>query len=217
MERSYSLRVIASEDIPEVIDFLSRFFFRDEPLNIETGMDLDYSIRCPEMEAYCTNSIPEGNSVMAYSNTNEVVGVCLSGGVRRNEQKDSSECTNDKFRKVMNLLIESDRQTDIFSRYPKLDSLLDVKIISVDTNWRGMGICKALLEKTREVAKEQGFQVVKVDCTSHISALAVSRLGFERIHVLKYCEFFDGGSEPVFKPPPPHFGVQVYIFKLDDI
>lgn len=49
----------------------------------------------------------------------------------------------------MNLLIESDRQTDIFSRYPQLHSLLDVKIISVDTNWRGMGICKALLEKTR--------------------------------------------------------------------
>lgn len=41
-ERSFSLRVITTKDKPEVIDFLSRFFFRDEPLNIETGMDLDY-------------------------------------------------------------------------------------------------------------------------------------------------------------------------------
>lgn len=42
MEKSYYLRVITPEDVPKVIDFLSRFFFRDEPLNIETGMDLDY-------------------------------------------------------------------------------------------------------------------------------------------------------------------------------
>lgn len=41
------------------------------------------------MEAYCTNSIPEGNSVMAYTNANNVVGVCLSGGVRRNEHSKS--------------------------------------------------------------------------------------------------------------------------------
>lgn len=42
VERSFTLRVIEPSDTPEVINFLNRFFFRDEPLNIETGMDLDY-------------------------------------------------------------------------------------------------------------------------------------------------------------------------------
>jgi len=70
----------------------------------------------------------------------------------------------------------------------------------------------------RELAQEQGYQMVKVDCTSHISALAVSRLGFERIHVLKYAEHFqDDETRPVFNPPPPHWGVQVYIYKLDEL
>lgn len=42
IRKAYNLRVITSQDKKAVIDFLTRFFFRDEPLNIETGMNLDY-------------------------------------------------------------------------------------------------------------------------------------------------------------------------------
>lgn len=41
-DRKYTLRVITPIDKRDVIDFLTRFFFIDEPLNIETGMNLDY-------------------------------------------------------------------------------------------------------------------------------------------------------------------------------
>ena len=30
------------KDKPDVIEFLTKFFFRDEPLNIETGITMDY-------------------------------------------------------------------------------------------------------------------------------------------------------------------------------
>ena len=55
--------------------------------------------------------------------------------------------------------------------------------------------------------------MVKIDCSSHISALAAKRLGFEKIHVLKYSDYKEGGKQ-VFNPPPPHYAVQVYIYKL---
>lgn len=77
---------------------------------------------------------------------------------------------------------------------------------------------KSLVICFRKVAKEQNFQMIKVDCTSHISAMAANRLGYERIYVLKYSDYKGEGSDrPVFNPPSPHFAVQIYILRLEDV
>lgn len=61
------------------------------------------------------------------------------------------------------------------------------------------------------MAKEDGIRMVRVDCTSHFSALAVSRLGFHCIYTLNYSDHLNNAGEPVFEPPPPHTCVKTYV------
>lgn len=47
---------------------------QDEPLNnfLQLG-------ECPELEVYCTESIPEGTSFKAVTRSGEIIGVSLNG------------------------------------------------------------------------------------------------------------------------------------------
>lgn len=61
-----------------------------------------------------------------------------------------TNCKNPKFRKILRLLHHVDRTVDIPSKYPK-KKVLEIRIISVDSNWRGRGVAGALIEKTMYV------------------------------------------------------------------
>lgn len=66
---------------------------------------------------------------------------------------------------------------------------------------------------SREIAKEVGAGFVTVDCTSHFTALALKKLGFELHYSLKYAEHKENG-QVVFKPEPPHEACTVYVQKV---
>lgn len=56
-------------------------------------------------------------------------------------------CKNPKFRKILRLLHHVDKSAAIPTRYPG-QKVLEIRIISVDSNWRGRGVAGALIEKT---------------------------------------------------------------------
>ena len=58
-----------------------------------------------------------------------------------------SDCKNPKFRKILRLLHHVDKNVNISSRYPG-QKVLEIRIISVDSNWRGRGVAGAFMEKT---------------------------------------------------------------------
>ncbi|CAD1478623.1 unnamed protein product, partial [Heterotrigona itama] len=70
-------------------------------------------------------------------------------------------------------------------------NILEIKIISVDSNWRGKGIAKELVEKSLEIGKEKGFHITRVDCSSFFSGKLCLRLGFEQIYELNYTDYVD--------------------------
>lgn len=56
---------------------------------------------------------------------------------------------NTKFRNIVRLLDEADVQADVFGRFPDVDAYIDIKILSVHPAWRGRGIAKQLLGRSR--------------------------------------------------------------------
>lgn len=56
-------------------------------------------------------------------------------------------CKNSKFKKILKLLHHVDKSVNLGEQF-RDSNILDIKIISVDTNWRGKGVGKALMEKT---------------------------------------------------------------------
>ncbi|XP_078038321.1 arylalkylamine N-acetyltransferase 1 isoform X1 [Augochlora pura] len=214
----YHIQIVTKDDKLRILKFLRRFFFRDEPLNhsIQLIPESEDST-CLELEDYCSTSTMENNlSLMAVSTSGTIVGVTLNGKMEPSTEDEPEyivTCKNPKFKKILRLLNYVDRNVNRDEQLRSLNTL-EIRIISVDTNWRGKGIAKALLEKTMEIGKEKGFHIIRADCSSFYSGKLCARLGFEQIYELPYAEYVDEEGKPVFSPALPHAGVVTYIKKL---
>lgn len=93
---------------------------------------------------------------MAVSPSGYLLGVCLNGVLARAaEENEDTEglingCSNPKFKKILRLLTTINKQSGVFAQFP-VDKILDIIILSVDESYRGQGICKALIERTKYV------------------------------------------------------------------
>ena len=68
-------------------------------------------------------------------------------GPTPNEEPDYiMNCQNPKFKKILKLLYCVEKGSNIGEKFPN-QKVLEIKIISVDSNWRGKGVAKALFEK----------------------------------------------------------------------
>ncbi|KAK2580478.1 hypothetical protein KPH14_006218 [Odynerus spinipes] len=214
----YHIEVITRDDKHRVLKFLRRFFFRDEPLNhsIELIPEGENST-CLELEDYCSKSSLENNlSLMAVSSSGAIVGILLNGKLEscdEDEPEYIASCDNPKFKKILRLLHHVDRQVTTSGKF-KNQNVLEIKIISVDTNWRGKGVAKALVEKATEIAREHDFHVMRADCTSMFSGKLCERLGFEAIYRLNYSDYVDEDRKPIFTPAFPHTAIITYVKRL---
>ena len=151
----YRVDVVTQDEAEEVIDFLKKFFFRDEPLNRETRLIDNESGTCDGLENFCLDIIFKGYSLKAVSNVNDrIIGVSLLDIVRKdanlNDYNIEDTCCEDpKFDSIMKLLKTIDEKIDIFTQYSHIDAYLDVKILSVDSDYRGQGVGKALVQYSR--------------------------------------------------------------------
>lgn len=64
-----------------------------------------------------------------------------------NEPEYITTCENPKFKKILKLLHSVDKNVNRNGNFRGLN-ILEIRIISVDTNWRGKGVGKALVEKS---------------------------------------------------------------------
>ncbi|RZB38781.1 dopamine N acetyltransferase, partial [Asbolus verrucosus] len=210
----YDIEVIDDGDKEEVLQFLRTFFIRDEPLNFSLGL-LEGRATCAELEDYSIKDLNSGLNLKAVSN-GKIIGVCLNGILNKGYVDEIEEacCEDKKFAKILKLLDHVAVQSNIFSHFPEIDKAMTVKILSVDSSWRGRGIAKDLMNRTRELARELGCGIMTVDCTSHFTARALKKLGFECIYSLKYEDYKING-EVVFTPEKPHAAVTVYTQRIE--
>ncbi|CAH1390088.1 unnamed protein product [Nezara viridula] len=213
-KKGYVIAQITNDDIESLLCFLRKFFFRDEPLNLCVGL-LDEQPTSVDYEKYCLDSIPDGISLKAVSPSGDIIGVCLNAIVNRSDDFEEMECFDPKFRITQDLIDTINIELDIFGRFSYVDKLIDIRVLSVDEAYRGQGIAKALLDKTKRVASENGFQMIKTDATSHFTALAVTKLGFECIYTLNYADYKDEDGKVIFTPEAPHTCVRTLVYQLN--
>ncbi|XP_041777045.1 dopamine N-acetyltransferase-like isoform X2 [Anopheles merus] len=215
IDRELSISVITEEDTESVLDLLKRFFFKDEPLNTYVQLG-----ECKELEKYCTKSLGEHSSYKAVNSRGEIVGVILNGTIMKPQPGDeppaklADNCAHPKFRKIMALMDHVDEQFDIFELYPDIDRFLDCKIISVDTNYRGMGIAGMLTDRTLDYASRNGIKLIHVLCSSHFSARVMEKMDFNEVYRLPYADYLVNG-EQVFDPEKPHVALRILTKRLD--
>ncbi|XP_050433447.1 arylalkylamine N-acetyltransferase 1-like isoform X2 [Adelges cooleyi] len=219
MKQAYSIVSIAEKDKPIVAEFLRKFFFRDEPLNVAIKL-LDETESTNKLEKYCIDYLHHGFSFKAVSAAGDLIGVILNNVMEREENEQNGQDEEEsspnckKFKDIIVLLDKIKREADVFKLYPHVKRILEIKIVTVNDANRGQGVCKALIDKTKELAKELDCQMIYVECTSHYSAKAVTRLGFKSIHSLEYQKHLNGQGEVVFETNLPHDRAEVFVLPI---
>lgn len=95
---------------------------------------------------------------MVVSENDEVIGAVINNIMRRNDVNNGCDSENykesSKFSYIKTFLYKAEREVDVFSQYPNVDHIMDMKIITVDKAYRGQGVCKALIGKSKYIKVE---------------------------------------------------------------
>lgn len=214
IDTNISIELITVDDAEEVLILLKKFFFKDEPLNTFVNLG-----ECKELEKYSTKNLHEHCSYKAVNGRGEIVGVNINGLINKpkvtddTSEKLADSCEHPKFKKIMALMDYVDQHFNIFDLYPDVERLLDIKIMSVDSRYRGLGIAGKLTDRTMQYVKENNIKLVHVLCSSHFSARVMEKMSFEEVYRLPYSDYLVNG-EQVFDPDKPHNAVRILIKRL---
>lgn len=209
----FTLRKLTPKDKEAALDFLRRFFFLDEPLNQTINLLETPESRCYELEDYAASSLADGVSVAAVDKNGDFVGIVINGLSRRDEvdyTDKSADCPDPKFRVILKFLSDLDRQARIWDKLPlSCHTVLEVRIASTHSDWRGRGLMRALCEESERIAKDIGAGALRMDTTSAFSAAVAERLKYKNVYDVLYSDMPDAPH-----PEPPHLEARVYIKEL---
>lgn len=201
------IQTITNKYYDNVIDHLRRTFFADEPLNKAVHLTRP-GLGHPLLEHHSLSTLRDDVSVMAITNSGEIAGVALNGVLHGNDDIEHSmrklnDITDENFKKIFKLLYEHNLKINLFTQFD-VDKIFEIRILSVDSKFRGQGLAKKLMEHSEKVALERGFKVMKTDATGAFSQRAVGSMGFVTKHEVKYSDYLDDQGEQIFMVEPPH-------------
>jgi arylalkylamine N-acetyltransferase len=209
----YDIVTAKEVDRESIAEFLRQSFYRHEPLNVCTGSDPNRPISA----ILPLQVLSEGRSLLALSrNGRRILGVCLSGELKRNENAYSTKqnrLTDPNYSKIASFLEEVEARADIWKKSDAHRAIL-IYVLAVDAASVGRGIGRALMETTRDKAQCEGYQSICIVCSSHFSAKIARRMDMECVYSLPYSEYKDEDGNPVFKPSHPHTEMAVFMQKL---
>lgn len=94
-----------------------------------------------------------GILLMAVSEKGEPIGVILNSKTCRDTEKkyivDESSTESSKYNEIMTLLAKIQREVDVYGKYPNVNHIMHIYVIAVNDAYRGRGVCKALIAKTK--------------------------------------------------------------------
>ncbi|ENN75800.1 hypothetical protein D910_11685 [Dendroctonus ponderosae] len=195
-----------------VIEHL-RVNFPDEPLNASVGLCL-HGIPCPLLEHHDLKTMQDGMSIMAVDKEkNKIAGVALNGTSKRGETEQSIEemktIENLEYRRIFGLLNDVNLELDLFSKY-NVDKIFEVRILSVDSSYRGKGIAKELFAQSEAMARKNAFKVVmKTDATSLFTQKVAESQGFWVEKSVNYHDYKDEQGKKIYDTRPPHLHYKV--------
>ncbi|KAG7301990.1 hypothetical protein JYU34_013440 [Plutella xylostella] len=210
----YTVRRLGAQDKEQTLQFLRRFFFRDEPMNQAIQLLETPDSRCEELEEYAAATLDEEVSFAVVDEQGEFAGVIINGIVRREDAlaaaavDKSSDCPDPKFRRILSVLGHLERAARVWEQLAGAP-VLEVRIASTHSAWRGRGLMRVLCEETERLAKQLGCGALRMDATSAFSAAAAERLGYRCVYRVKYTDLPEA---PV--PDPPHTEARVYLKEI---
>ncbi|XP_012278747.1 uncharacterized protein LOC105698783 [Orussus abietinus] len=212
MSEHLTVLTIPEDRFCEVIDHLRHSFFADEPLNHAVGL-CQRGEPHPDLERHCLATMKQGYSRMILSEDGTIAGVALNGTLRKGEREEAGrkllELADEKFKTIFGLLYKVNEKVDLFEKYD-VQEILECRILSVDSRFRGRGLANVLMADSIEIARRAGFKVFKADATGIFSQKVCAKHGFEMEAEIPYADLDES-----IRPAPPHEALKLLVKLID--
>lgn len=73
--------------------------------------------------------------------------------------EDMKTIKNIPYQRIFGLLNNANKELNLFRKY-NVDKIFELRILSVDSQFRGRGVAKELFSRSEKVAEENGFKVI---------------------------------------------------------
>ncbi|XP_026678312.1 dopamine N-acetyltransferase-like isoform X2 [Diaphorina citri] len=214
----YKIEKITKNDEPLVNQFLRDNFYTSEPLNVA------FRAKFNATESLAANSnfenIANGLSLKAVDGDGNILGVSLNTCplegrhiIVRKEIEGRREIMEEII-KFLGLIDELSGVEKLIEKHHQ--SVLDVKILSVDAKHRQKGIGARLIEETIKTAEAHDIKAITVGCSSYYTSVIVQHKfpnQFRRVLTYPYSKYVDSNGEVVFKSAEPHVEYHVYFYE----
>jgi arylalkylamine N-acetyltransferase len=115
------------------------------------------------------------------------------------------ETDDENVMKMWHYLNFVDLKFNMFDEYPDCDAFLNVKVVSVHSNYRNSGVLLNLGMKNTKANYLYGV------CSSLFSARAGIRLGWKEVFTLPYSDYVDENGKQILFPDKPHDAMRVFM------
>ncbi|KAH8420577.1 hypothetical protein KR009_011544, partial [Drosophila setifemur] len=210
-------KLIVPEHYEKVLEHLRRNFFADEPLNKAAGLCQNGSSNS-ELEDHCVEAMEDRMSLMAVDakaaeqGQCKIAGVVLNGILRSDDTAKALEKLDRSgdadYRKIFELLYKHNLKHNLFEHFD-VECMFDVRILSVDSGYRGQGIANELVRHSLAVARKNGFRLLKADATGIFSQKIFRSHGFEVFSEQPYDKYTDEKGEILLPVEAPHIKLQL--------
>lgn len=199
--QDFSLVLATADEYGKIEDFIHDHF-NDMPLF--TAFNIAHNNR-PPSSVYG----PEDFILKAQKADGTIMGIAVNRTKVIYPNTNFTETSWLQLRKFMEFVADDSRVSSL------PEKTIELRILSMNPEYRGRGIAKSLVEESMRLAKSRGFEVMKMCCTSEFTAKIARSLGWQEFYRLAYKDYGKlSGSEFVMKPTPPHDHLYYYITPL---
>ncbi|KAG7204722.1 hypothetical protein KM043_005136 [Ampulex compressa] len=211
----YKMRVALPPDYDRVLCFMNEAYYRHEPTMINLG--LRGTEPSGALREIMHENVSEGMTIIAEDPQDRILGAAVNTGSCPWDPQRSVEfgrrCEEGPARDAIEFLAYVSSKPNVWERFCVL-KVFECNNLAVAEEFRGRGIARRLLEESWCMARDCGYRLFRIDCTSRYTARIAEGFGWEKICTVPYCRYVRNG-ELVFKHiKEPHTEVNTYVDRL---
>ena len=223
----YTIKIITEDMVEDVMDFIWKNFFPDEPLTRSLELKPGFLV-----DTWCKPHIASGSSLAAVDSQGELLGVRLGKILTSSDWKERFLDTNYVAKKTFlaiawftkactdanTLILLKDKiGYDVWKFMDRVKSkkVYEALLICTKKEGRQRGLGTELVAKSLELAKEHSCEYMYVFVTGNYSAKIFDKLEFGCEGEQRYDEFVDTDGKPLLKDTREHIKAQLRIKKIE--
>lgn len=163
----YKTRLAFPADYDRVITFMSDAYFRHDPVMVGAG--LSEREPAPLLVKLMHDEVREGMTIIAEGQDNCIIGAAVNSCCCPWDPDEfvefASYCESGRTRDVIEFWAYVTRKPDLWRRYRVL-KIFECSWLAIEPNHHRQGIGRKLASKSWCLARDCGYRLFRIDCTS---------------------------------------------------